>query len=1385
MDVSTQAASQQVSQQVSQQAIRAVGHPRSCLATPWLGYLVACSVALLPNIASLPSAALAQVSADTSLGGENSLVVPNGANSDRIEGGAIRNTYLFHSLQELGIPASRSVYFANPAGIDTIFTRITGGTPSQIDGTLGVLGNADLWLFNPAGVLFGSTARLDLNGSLIVSTASNLQVGDVIFSATSPQPVPLLTVTVPIGLGFGSTPAPISVQGVGAPLSFSPNQLIPENSSNIGAARTAWSSLNTNIQGRSPQLQVAPSKTLALLGGGITLTGASLVAPGGQVVLGSIASAGTVNVSPNLQLVLTDPNLPTPSTIQVDGQSLVNASGAGGGAVQVWGNQVAIQNQSALIATTLGSQSGNGISIQATQLDVRNQSLVGTGSVSTGASGNLTVTTGGLTVDDRALLYSITTGSGRAGDTTIQATGNTSLNTSSVLTTSPLDVTGTGGTLTLTTANLLVQGGARVVTSTFAAGVAGKLTVNSTGTVDLLGTSADNLVPSSLSARTFDSGDAAGVEVNTQRLALRNGGQISTTTLGTGDGGSIVVNAQESVDIVGRGVQRRSGLFSQVGGNGTAPGGEIQITTDRLTVLDGAFVSVATDGSGRGGNITLNVSGTATFSGTDFIGVPTLLLAESYGTGKAGDILLTAGTLLVQDGAQVSTSSLGEGDGGDLTVNAGTIDLSGISADGFSQSGLFAASGLPGLPFNSRGNGGNLVINATDLTIRGGAQASASTLGVGEGGSLSVTADRINVTGTDNQDRPSLLFVATQGDASAGDLTVQTRILTIADGGQVSASTTGAGRGGTVTVNATERIDITGKGDFQDILDRLFLGTITRPEEIGSGIYALSFGSGNAGDLNLTTANITLQDGAFVSTAPFGTGKGGNLRAWVSETVDLVGSQFFGDSFGDGDGGVISVQARRVITREGGAIAASAFRGGRGGTVFVQADDIQLLGMTPNNRFKSGIYANAYFDATQRAGDIQVMGRRLLIDGGAGIGAGTFGDAQGGTLNITTSESVEVVGISPNGREASNIVTQSQGKGNAGDLTITTNQLRVLNGGNISTATTRTGKGGNLTVNASRSVEVAGSSTGAEGELSLILFDRLESGDTLISNLRADTQGSGVAGDLTINTGTFRVADGAIVAVRSTGTGQAGNLTVNSQLIELNTQGALLATTASGEGGNITLSAEDVRLRRASQISAQAEGTGNGGNITISTDVLIALEASSITANAFAGNGGNIRITSQGLFRSPNSSITASSQLGIDGTVELRTLDNSVQDDLVSLSDRFVSADQVVANSCITRRNAQQGSFVVTGTGGLPPTPYDTTISEPFAILAVQPLASTLSTRHPQPATLNPPPATSWKLGDPIQEAQGMVATSDGKVIIGTASELATLAAADKLICSQ
>ncbi|MDY7014874.1 MAG: filamentous hemagglutinin N-terminal domain-containing protein, partial [Cyanobacteriota bacterium] len=200
---------------------------------------------LLSSLLSV-STASAQLLPDNTLGPESSIVLPQG-NRDLIEGGAIRDTALFHSFLEFNVGNTQQVYFVNPFGIENIFTRVTGSNPSHILGTLGVLGNANLFLLNPNGILFGPNARLDLPGSFVATTADSLQIDPYDFSATNPTAPPLLALNVVPGIQYGT---------------HHPNRVI-RNEGN---------------------LSVGFGQTLSLRGGNISSSG-NLSAPGGTIQL--------------------------------------------------------------------------------------------------------------------------------------------------------------------------------------------------------------------------------------------------------------------------------------------------------------------------------------------------------------------------------------------------------------------------------------------------------------------------------------------------------------------------------------------------------------------------------------------------------------------------------------------------------------------------------------------------------------------------------------------------------------------------------------------------------------------------------------------------------------------------------------------------------------------------------------------------------------------------------------------------------------------------------------------------------------------------------------------------------------------------------------------
>ena len=289
-----------------------------------------------------------QLSPDTTLGSESSIVVPNQTikdlPADLIQGGAARGTNLFHSFLEFNVDNGQRVYFANPSGIATILSRVTGSDVSYILGTLGVAGSADLFLLNPHGIIFGPNAQLDLQGSFVGTTANSIQFGDQWqFSTTNPEAPPLLTID-PSALLFNQLASQL-----GSSIAVVSNPNLPEND--------------------RPRLQVSTGESLILIGGNINptndatgsvwISAGQLFAPGGRIELGGLNSEGTVELVKNNGHWQTHfpTNFPRSSVI-LQNQAQLNVRSSGGGDIAIYANNFDLLSDSKLragIVSGLGS----------------------------------------------------------------------------------------------------------------------------------------------------------------------------------------------------------------------------------------------------------------------------------------------------------------------------------------------------------------------------------------------------------------------------------------------------------------------------------------------------------------------------------------------------------------------------------------------------------------------------------------------------------------------------------------------------------------------------------------------------------------------------------------------------------------------------------------------------------------------------------------------------------------------------------------------------------------------------------------------------------------------------------------------------------------------
>lgn len=477
-----------------------------------------------------------------------------------------------------------------------------------------------------------------------------------------------------------------------------------------------------------------------------------------------------------------------------------------------------------------------------------------------------------------------------------------------------------------------------------------------------------------------------------------------------------------------------------------------------------------------------------------------------------------------------------------------------------------------------------------------------------------------------------------------------------------------------------------------------------------------------SGIVKIFGRQVNFQDGSLVWLQNRGTQQAGNIDVFASDslklsgtTLDSIPSGLINETIAAGASGNINITTPLLDVRNGATLAANTYSTGKGGNVNITTQSMGVFDYSPfSTRAISTVSTFAYSQGN--AGNINILGKFLYIYGGGFIGSVTTSGGASGNVNVK-SENIQVSGRAPAG-DVSNITSSSWRTGNPGKINIDTAKLKVSNGGLISSSSFSNSSAGNVTINASDTVEVTGKSGSTTSQIRSavrVFGSELEDKNQaaiLRSQLKLPDVPKGNAGDVTINARNLEVSDGARISVQNQGIGNGGTLHINDSLLVVKDKSSITANTASGVGGNIQIKSTDIRLQNNSNITATAVGnTGSGGNINIDTKTLVAANNSDIIANAQASFGGSITINATGIFGTQpdknltfQSNITATSQQGssFNGVVSINSFHFYPNVTVVELPSTITQVSDQITTGCAASAGNR---FVAVGRGGLPENP--------------------------------------------------------------------------------
>ncbi|MGD1932676.1 MAG: filamentous hemagglutinin N-terminal domain-containing protein [Leptolyngbyaceae cyanobacterium] len=1236
--------------------------------------------------AGLPSRAVAQIIPDGTLGPESSLLIDVSAVEQLIQGGALREENLFHSFEQFSIGEGGHVYFAHPANVERIFSRVTGDLPSDIFGTLGVNGGADLYLLNPNGIVFGPNARLDVGGSFVVSTANSFAFADGSeFSAVAPE-TSLLTIDVPLGVQF-NTPTQGNIDSFGQ-LAAGQDLTLQGQELYLEGGLSAGRNLNLQAQETITIRDTAAVPLVARSGGDLTIQGNQGIdiwtlqhleqAPfvsGGNLTLisdGVISGDAHFESGGNLQFLTL---AGAPGNLVSFYDPIISANGD-----VVFGDYTGV----ALKVEATGSIAAGDIVITGPDT-----TLVADGSGSDEdllASSRAAILRAGVALENGANVPQVVNGTTFAnGVLAEQPPGSivvSSINTS--------DTTGgAGGPIILEAQGNVVTTGSfetpdgynSIALGSFSSSESGNSSDGGAISVFALGDVVIGGLDSSSESRSNSGISESG-----------NGGEISLFS-----SGDITIGGQLSSDSFSR--SNSAGL----GGSQSGDGGAIALSAVSDITIEGwlrsesvSSSSFGTSESGNGGAISISTSGDVTAGSLRSYSVS---FADTSVSGNGGAIAIsTLGDIAIGDPISLSSSlsTVGtsvSGDGGTISLStSGDLSIEG-SLQAFSESDASSST-----DFSESGNGGAVEISvAGSVLVEGNVETYSSSLSGGMGSSTSGDGGAVEISAFGDVtviDDQVLGTEYSSGEIRSGSTSqAKTGFSESGNGGQIRISTSGnilieddldsssfSNSFSSSSLSSTESGDGGSVFLFSsngDILLSPFLLFEESLEEVSTYSYSSSGPAGSAGSIS------------FRAPAGSVVGNGIELLAFAVTEFDRE----------TGMGGGIYLEAASAIS---GLEIFTLSNGGNSGNVEIQGNSdritIESLSLITSGQveipgpFGGDSVTTINTDNVGQSGNTRIQNIGDIILSNVNIEASANGSQPAGGVTITSPSQVTFTN--------SQISSNANSTGDAGTIRLDVGQLNLGNGGRIFAATSGSGNGGSVVVNATDSV---------------FLGEGVQDFEPVIS---VEASGAGRPGSIIINTPTFVLSETARITATATETATnlegGGSISLNADQMDLaGIVGIFAETAGQAPGGTLTLQPYrpnpdstqtnpdlTVTLVEGAVVSASTSGTGPGGGLRILAPESITITGPGrlVVETRDAGNGGDIEVRTRQLTLTDGVELSASTfadaPIPVLETITVETLE------LVDVSPLFTEMEDAGQTPNTAHIASDQPGIPLTGIVG-------------------------------------------------------------------------------------